>query len=211
MLQQLLDQTRHVSSHCLVKDCGNRNSGVCEWQVVLKKHLQWYYGDFVAICSVYLIPVSLSWRFVGSPTSVSSVYCLLWERTQRLLLHRATFWYSGVSQRALQNGIEGSGCVEPKLEQDRSATKRLERICKYLSYITDQCRVRTLCGHVNFVVGSGNPTNVRGMRGVRATRLNRNRALGGQIRVLARSVECGSVNRARLGRAILAVCVMVVE
>ena len=72
-------------------------------------------------------------------------------------------------------------------------------------------RVRTLCGHVNFVVGSGNPTNVRGKRGVRATKLNRNRTLGGQIRVLARSGECENVNRARLGRAILAVCVLVVE
>ena len=50
MLQQLLDQIRHVSSHCLVKDCGNRNSGVCEGQVVLKKHLQWSYGNFVANC-----------------------------------------------------------------------------------------------------------------------------------------------------------------
>ena len=33
---QLMDQLRHVSRHCLVKDCGNRNSGVCEGQVVLK-------------------------------------------------------------------------------------------------------------------------------------------------------------------------------
>ena len=30
------DQIRHVSTHCLVEDCGNRNSGVCEGQVVLK-------------------------------------------------------------------------------------------------------------------------------------------------------------------------------
>ena len=55
------------------------------------------------------------------------------------------------------------------------------------------------------------PTNVRGKRVVRATGLNRDRALNGQIRVLASSGECGSVNRARLGRAILAVCVLVVE
>ena len=80
-----------------------------------------------------------------------------------------------------------------------------------MSYITDQCRVRTLCSHVNFVVGSGNPTNVRGKRGVRATKLNRNRTLGGQIRVLARVGNVENVNRARLGRAILAVCVLVVE
>ena len=119
--------------------------------------------------------------------------------------------HSGVSPRALQPGIEGSVCVELKLERDRSATKRLEKTYCYCKYITDQCRVRTLCGHVNFVVGSGNPSNVRGKRGVRATRLNRNRTLGGQFRVLARSGECGRVTRARLGQAILAVCVLVVE
>ena len=61
------------------------------------------------------------------------------------------------------------------------------------------------------MIGSGNPTNVRGKRSVRATRLNRNSTLGGQIRVLARSGECGSVIRARLGQASLAVCVSVVE
>ena len=97
--------------------------------------------------------------------------------------------HSGVSLRALQPDISDSVGVEPKLELDRGATKRLERICRYLRYITDQCRVRTLCGHVNFVVGSGNPTNVRGKRGVRATRLNRNRALGGQIFASSQGVE----------------------
>ena len=43
-------------------------------------------------------------------------------------------------------------CVEPKLERDRGATKRLEGICKYLRYITDQCRVRTLCAVLGLAV-----------------------------------------------------------
>ena len=73
--------------------------------------------------------------------------------------------HSGVSLRALQPGIEGSVCVEPKLKRDRSATQRLEKTYRYLSYITGQCRARTLCGHVSSVVSSGIPTNVRGRQG----------------------------------------------
>ena len=38
-----------------------------------------------------------------------------------------------------QLDIEGSVCVEPKLERDSGAKKRLDRTCKYLSYITDEC------------------------------------------------------------------------
>ena len=119
--------------------------------------------------------------------------------------------HSGVSLRALQLGIEGSVCVEPKLERDKSATKRLEKILSYLRYTTDQCRAKAQCGHVSSVVGCGNPTNVPGKRAVRATRLVRNSTLGGQLHVLARSGEGGSVTRARLGQAILAVFVLVVE
>ena len=162
----------------------------------------------LAICSEQLIPVSFSpWCLVDFSTSVSSVYCLLWVRAER----DCCTTHSGVSLRALQPGIEGSVCVEPKLERDRSPTKRLEKTYRYLRYITDQCRARTLRGHVSSVVGCGNPTNVRGKRCVRASRLHRNRTFGSQFRVFARSGECGNVNRARLSRAILAVCVLVVE
>ena len=98
-----------------------------------------------------------------------------------------------------------------KLERDRSATKRLEKTYSYWRYITDQCRDRTLCGHVSSVVGCGNPTTFVEKRGVRASRLARNSTLGRLFRVLAWSGECGSVTRARLGQAILAVYVLVVE
>ena len=53
--------------------------------------------------------------------------------------------HPGVSSRVLQLGIEGSICVEPKLERDSGGKHRLDRTCKYTRHITDQCRVKTLC------------------------------------------------------------------
>ena len=112
---------------------------------------------------------------------------------------------------ALQPGIEGSVCVELKLEQDRSATKRLEKTYSYWRYITDQCRDRTLCGHVSSWVGCNIPTNFCGKSGVHATRLGRNRTLGGQIRVLAASGGMWKCHSCKAWSTILSVFVLVVE
>ena len=122
--------------------------------------------------------------------------------------------HSGVSSRVLQLGIEGSVCVDPRLERGRGAKQRLDKTCKYLSYITDQCRVEKLCGRVSSVVGSGNPPHAPGRRGARATRLVRSKSRNVLARVhrsRGERGECGSVIRAKPGQATLAAIALVVQ
>ena len=114
------------------------------------------------------------------------------ERDYRArLLHTTTVLFH---TQSCQQGLSGQASEAPFVSSQSSSETE---------DFTGQCRVRTRCSHVSSEVGCGIPIIFCGKRGVHTARLGRNRTLGGQIRVLAASGECGSVTRTRLGQQFL--------
>ena len=93
--------------------------------------------------------MSLSWRFVGSPTSLCSVMLAVGKYTA-FLLHRTTVWYSEMPLQTLQPGIRGSVGVEPKLERVSCASLCSCGNCgngrsNHGGYLLSLCCVFSLC------------------------------------------------------------------
>ena len=104
--------------------------------------------------------------------------------------------------QGLSGQASGAQFVSSQSSNESEVQHCASTFSSVICYITDRCRVITLCVHVS----SGLAVAFQILlwkEGCTYDKLGRNRTLGGQIRVLAASGECGSVTRARLGHQFL--------